>query len=311
MSAKSKALTASQRSALSPSDRTLQLIDDATAPTTQRVYESVLRTFGDWLDERSIDDLAIAEHLTDLHAQGKSVARCALLLASLNHFAKRNGQPSPIGKLAQSTLAGIRRQAKPTRQARGIGWRDADLMVAVADQQLSVAAKRDAAMIALASDALLRVSEVVALDVDDLTTADDGSGRLTIRRSKTDQHAQGKVLFVGKPTMRRIRDWQAHAGVWDGRLFRRLSKAGNVIGDSLSPQSARAIIRTRAAAVKIDGDVNGHSLRVGSAQSLAEHGCELPALMEVGRWKSAAMPAHYARGQLAARSAVAKLRYAR
>ena len=50
-------------------------------------------------------------------------------------------------------------------------------------------------------------------------------------------------------------------------------------------------------------------LRVGSAQSLAAAGAGLVELQEAGDWQAPTLPAHYARHQLAARGAVAKLRY--
>ena len=51
----------------------------------------------------------------------------------------------------------------------------------------STAGLRDAATIRVMSDALLRVSEASNLDVDDLWLADDGSGTIVVRYSKTDQ----------------------------------------------------------------------------------------------------------------------------
>ena len=74
-------------------------------------------------------------------------------------------------------------------------------------------------------------------------------------------------------------------------------------------RSIRSIIAKRAADAGVAGRVSGHSLRVGSAQSLAAAGAGLVELQEAGDWQSPAMPAHYARHQLAARGAVAKLRY--
>ena len=64
-----------------------------------------------------------------------------------------------------------------------------------------------------------------------------------------------------------------------------------------------------AAAAGVAGRVSGHSLRVGSAQSLVAAGAGLVELQEAGDWQTPTMPAHYARHQLAARGAVAKLRY--
>ena len=42
------------------------------------------------------------------------------------------------------------------------------------------------------------------------------------------------------------------------------------------------------------------------AQDLVKDGATLPELMQAGRWTSPAMPAHYARNQLASQGAVAR-----
>ena len=104
------------------------------------------------------------------------------------------------------------------------------------------------------------------------------------------------------------------AGHRDGPLFRRVRRGGRVEGDPgrrLSVNAIRRIIRRRAAAVGIEGRVSGHSLRVGGAQSLAAGGASIVEMQTAGRWQSPAMPGHYARGQLAARGAVARVRYGR
>ena len=167
-----------------------------------------------------------------------------------------------------------------------------------------VAGLRDAALLAVASDGLLRVSEVAALDVGDVQAEADGSGRLFVGASKTDQEGRGAVLYLGAPTVSRVNAWLAAAGHRDGRV------EGDP-GRRLSVNAIRRIIRSRAAAVGIEGRVSGHSLRVGGAQSLAAGGASIVEMQTAGRWQSPAMPGHYARGQLAARGAVARVRYGR
>ena len=66
----------------------------------------------------------------------------------------------------------------------------------------------DIALISLMRDAMLRVSEAATLTWRDIEIEADGTGRLLIRRSKTDPEGEGAVLFVSTPTMvalRRIR----------------------------------------------------------------------------------------------------------
>lgn len=74
-------------------------------------------------------------------------------------------------------------------RVKGIKWSHADTVAANGGN--SPAGLRDAALVSLMSDALLRVSEAAALLVEDIEEAEDGSGRLTIRHSKTDQEGVG------------------------------------------------------------------------------------------------------------------------
>ncbi len=60
---------------------------------------------------------------------------------------------------------------------------------------------RDAALIAVASDALLGVSEIAALGVADIAW---NSSTILVRRSKTDR--EGEVLYLGEPTLKRVRE---------------------------------------------------------------------------------------------------------
>ena len=62
----------------------------------------------------------------------------------------------------------------------------------------------DIALISVMRDALLRRSEAAAIEWTHIATEPDGSGRLTIPSSKTDQEGEGVVLYLGPPTMRAV-----------------------------------------------------------------------------------------------------------
>ena len=76
----------------------------------------------------------------------------------------------------------------------------------------------------------------------------------------------------------------------------------------LNPHSARRIIQKRASDAGVEGFISGHSLRVGSAVSLAQAGATVVDMQVVGRWKSSQMPAHYAKAELAERGAIARFK---
>ena len=170
----------------------------------------------------------------------------------------------------------------------------------------SVRGLRDAALLAVMSDGLLRVSEAAGIEVADLEA--EGANTLTIRRSKTDQEAKGAARYIGEPTVARVRGWLEAAGIEGGPLFQRLDRAGRPRG-RLSTVSIPAIVQRRAAEAGIEGRVSGQSLRVGGAQSLAAAGASVVEMQTAGRWQSPSMPGRHAWGQLATRGAVARLRY--
>lgn len=290
-------------------DTAAALAAASLSPNTRTVYTSVLRSLDKHLAGAPLDDKALAEYLAHLFDGGKSPASAALVVAAAKLRARLLGDPVPAGLATHRVLAGFRREARGRGRGQvvGIRWEQADAAAALAASSGDPAGLRDAAILAIASDALLRVSEIAALDVKDLAIEDDGSGRLTVRHSKTD--LRGAEQYIGASTVRRVRAWLDAAVHSAGPLFLRLRRGGYVVASRLNSASIRRIIANRAAAAGIEGRISGHSLRVGAAQSLAAAGASLVEMQTAGRWASPVMPGHYARGQLAGRGAVARFRY--
>lgn len=292
--------------------RRLEAIGDIRA-NTQRAYESALRGADAWLRERrpgqALDDTTLAEYLAVLAAQGRCVSSAAQVVAAAKRRAKLEGLAPPAEKTTE-TLRRYRRAATAgPGQVRGISWEEADRMCDLAVRTGVACGLRDAALIAVASDALLRVSEVSNVQVEDVAFEEDGSARLLVSRSKTDQCGRGALLFLGPRTAALVQKWIEAGGVERGALFRRIARGGTVAAQGMGAGAVRRVIVDRARAAGIDGRVSGHSLRVGSAQSLANRGAGLVAMQKAGRWASPDMPARYTRSQAAADGAVARLRH--
>lgn len=64
-------------------------------------------------------------------------------------------------------------------------------------------------------------------------------------------------------------------------------------------EKARAIHFSSAKAAGIEGFISRHSLRVGSAVSLAQSGATLVDMQTAGRWGDPKMPPHYTKAELA------------
>ena len=150
----------------------------------------------------------------------------------------------------------------------------------------------DIAIVRVMRDALLRVSEAAELLWEDIEEEEDGTGRLLIRRSKTDPEGEGAVAFLSAPTMDSLRAIRAGAPD-DGRVF------------GLSAGRISMRIGQAAYAAGLGEGFSGHSPRVGMARDLARTGTALTRLMTAGRWRSPRMPALYTRNETVARGAVA------
>ena len=293
-------------------DSARALASASISAATRRAYAGTLARVDVWLTGRPRDDATLSVYLAERFDAGASPATAAQVVAAVRFRAKVVGAATPAGPATDRVLAGFRREGRKRGhgQVAGIRWEQADTTAAVAaDGDGSVAALRDAALIALMSDAMLRVSECSALDVQDLATEADGTGRLTIRHSKTDQEGEGAVQFVGEPTVRRVRAWLDAAGIGEGAMFRRVRRGDHPTDARITARAIRSIIVRRAADAGVEGRVSGHSLRVGAAQSLAAAGAGVVEMQVAGRWKSERQPSRYARAQLAGHGAVARLRY--
>ena len=165
-------------------------------------------------------------------------------------------------------------------------------------ERASTATLRGQVDIALASvmrDAMLRRSEAAALTWTDVEFRSDGSDRVTVRRSKSDQDGTGTTLYVGRSAAMALLAIHRPDAPPDARVF--------------GLRSGRAVSNRIAAAAKaagLTGRFSGHSPRVGMARNLVASGEGVAALQIAGRWASAQMPAHYARAELAAKGAVAR-----
>lgn len=299
--------------------RVADLAAASLSKNTRRAYRGALRRLQNYLDKHdaSLTDGWLASYLAALFHRGRSPASASMVVAAVRFQAKTTGAPSPVGPATHRVLAGFRREGRKRGrgQVEGISWEMADIIAALitAVEPGSRAALRDAALVSIMSDAMLRVSEVAALRCADVREDNgSGAGLLTIHSSKTDQDGEGTILFLGALTLRRVRAWTSAAGFNSGPLFRPIRVEGTVKASALSSRSVRSIIQKRARQAGFDGArISGHSLRVGSAQSLALRGASLVELQQAGRWTSPFMPGRYVRGQRASRGPVARIRYGR
>ena len=294
--------------------RMQEAMASARSASTRRCYQSQWNQWRQWAQARGhealpAEPMAVADYLLDRAEAGASIATLKLARSALAAIHKDAGHPDPTeNEGVRRVLAGLTRTiSRPQQQAAAL-TREVQVaiqatasfprMLPSGQVETQDKARRralvDIALVAVMRDALLRRSEAAALTWGDLELASDGSGRLMVRNSKTDQSGEGSVLYLSPATMDTL--WQIRPTSPD---FEQL-----VFG--LSPRQINRRIAAAAKAAGVQGDFAGHSPRVGMAIDLASSGCELPALMTAGRWESPTMPARYTRAEAAGRGAVAR-----
>ena len=289
------------------------------SPNTRRVYVAGWNHFTSWCIEHqcagppsaAADVDHYIEHLVE--TEGKTLATAHLRLAAIAAAHRLGGHPDPTSwPLVKATMKRLGREyGKPRKQANGLTNERLAAVKATAriqrvhqgkrrrketESQAAIRAAVDLALMEVMRDGLLRGSEASALRWGDLEFHTDGSGRLHVLRSKTDQTAEGAVLYLGPTAV-------------DALLAIRPQEAVIDPGASVFGLSSRQISRRIKAATKIAGLGEGfsaHSPRVGMAQDLSSAGAELPELMTAGRWDSPTMPARYKEAQAAGKGAVAR-----
>jgi integrase len=212
---------------------------------------------------------------------------------------------------------GVRRQVpKAQHQKHGLTLDEVEQMPAAMGE--APADLRDAPLLSLASEALARPSELVALAFEQLTFNAHGTGRVRFAKSKADPEGVGALLSISTDCVARLRRWFAHAEVTTGPIFRAIPRVlrseetrerrPGRYGFALSTRDVQRIYKRRAAAAGLDPThISGHSPRIGSTQDMAAAGLSGPLIQQQGRWKSERMVARYSEHLHADRGAMPQL----
>lgn len=294
----------------------LRYARSAWSENTWRALRSDLRIFGKWCAGQGLRVLPTraetVARFVESAARDKAPATVRRYVASIGALHKATGYANPNdAELVKLALQNMRYHKDcRQRQALGLTWEMRERMTAAAGDR--PADLRDRALLTVAYDAMLRCSELVALEVADLSEAADGSATLLVRRSKTDQTGEGTEVYLTPHALKLLREWLGRSRIRDGRIFRSIRPNG-LLGHSLDVSQVSRIFKEMARKAGfgnavVDG-LSGHSARVGAAQDMIASDMGLAAVMQAGRWKTAAMVLRYGERLLARRGG--KARFAR
>lgn len=155
---------------------------------------------------------------------------------------------------------------------------------------------RDRALLLLGFAGGFRRSELVGLDVSDFVRSAHGVA-VTLRRSKTDQTAEGRLIDIPRERGRNcpvqaVERWLTASGIENGAMFRPVNRHGVISDARLSAEAVSLIIKQRVSAAGFDPTgFSGHSLRAGFVTSAVTDG--------VPTWKIRAQTGHKSDNMLA------------
>ena len=203
------ALAIGQKNAVAISVDTKELIKAGVSDNTLKAYRRALVELDAWRDAE-LNDSVLAMYITELHQCGKAPSTIAQVVAAVKWQAKNIDRPDVVGAITLRTLAGIRRDGKERGRGQmdGLTWKDVERVSSFAEASRTLAGLRDSALINLMSDCLLRISEVVAVNVGDIK-----GSTLRIKSSKTDQEGRGEALYICESTRRVIKRYLRKSGI--------------------------------------------------------------------------------------------------
>ena len=270
-------------------------LESVLSDNTKRVYGAQWKLFDEWCGEMGLhslpaDPLTVARYLAARAGDGASIATMRLAASAITKAHEWAKLESPCrGPGVRAALKGWRRErfSKPQRQS---GTLTADVLAVIrltavqpslrgrgfeTAEQAAERGRFDLALVAVLSDGGLRRSEAAVLTWGDIVRWDDGSGRITVVRSKTDAEAAGAVVAITPAAMNAL-DAIRPAGA-GGEV--------KVFGLSESQIARRVKVIARAAGLADWEFFSGHSGRVGMARRMAQNGATTHEIERRDCWK--------------------------
>ena len=258
-------------------------VEKGSAPNTVSSYRRDLERYSGFLARRGVQSLTevtetdVRDFLVALRKgdpddgvpglADSSVARTLVATRGFHKFAAAEGI------VAEDVAHAVRPPKAPRRLPKALSVDEVLAILEAAGAADHPRALRDRAMLELLYSCGARISEVTALDVDDLDT----EHRAVVLRGKGGKE---RIVPVGRPAIAAV-----DAYLVRGRpaLLKRGTPALflNIRGGRLSRQSAWQVLVDAAGRAGVDKDVSPHTLRHSFATHLLDGGADVRVVQEL------------------------------
>lgn len=258
------------------------VVERGLSDNTVQAYRRDLLRYQEYLGSRGIGSLAevtrvdveeFRRHLDHIGLAPASVTRCVVAVRNLHRFAVGSGQ------LQADVTAGMSPGTRSRRLPKALSMDQVESLLAAPDTS-TPEGLRDAALLELLYGTGARVSEICALDVDDIRPVLDDPDLGLRLIGKGDKE---RIVPLGSYAAKAVDAWlirgrPAWAEISNGEHALLL----NTRGRRLSRQSAWAVIRRAGEAAGLDVEhLSPHSLRHSYATHLLDGGADVRVVQEL------------------------------
>jgi len=244
-----------------------------------------------WSQQNKLNPLSLSGtefvHYLEEMGQSLTVATMSRRVASISRLLDLLKQPNPTKE--PDVVLGLKRLKRnlgiAQKQATPLTLEVMRKLQAVCDN--SIVGLRNRLLLQLGYESMRRRSEICAFKFDDLKTLPNGKHALLLRKSKTDQFGEGKLIPISDELIEMTSHWQDSIKQTDGYILRSFKRDLSVRA-SLVPAALNKILKVLQRKAKLHniGELSGHSFRVGAAVDLLDRGVPFERIMLRGGWKS-------------------------
>lgn len=256
---------------------------------TRKVYEQAIKSFQGFLNGKAMAKVTrrdVEAYRSHLEALGRAASTVAKHMAALNGFFTYLLDEE---ELDRNPAASARRPKLPTTSPRKpLSIAEVQALVDACKVE-SLVGRRDQAMLMCLAVQGWRISEVLALDVEDL--GEEGGHKVATVKGKG-----GKVVRVplAATTWTAITNWCSEAAITKGPVFIRVSRAGEpLLSEVISQQAAWKRLRLLARRAGITRNVHAHLFRHTAVTEALAAGVALHLVQDFARHADPATTRRY------------------
>ena len=270
------------------------------AINTQRAYRADLKDFNKWCEINSqipfpVSPETLAGYVSYL-ADTYKWATINRRLAAISKLHQLNNLDTPTqNRIFRVVMEGIKR-TKGIRQSQAPAFKLNNLKQILRDFDLANNANlRNKALLLLGFTGAFRRSELVALNIDNLSFTDEGL-IVSMLKSKTNQYGdyEEKAIFYSPEAIlcpiRTLQTWIKRMDKTSEALFVRVRKGDRITNDRLTDKTVNDLVKRY-----FGNDFSAHSLRASFITIAKINGADDSEIMRQSKHKTSAMIQRYTR----------------